>query len=445
MKEDLIDSEGGHVEKLIVEDNSAASSGKFKPNECPFKLKENNFTKLKSEYQLGIFEEEKNKNFVKCDCSNVYDTRNIISTLLIFILPFYTFTFYMLFITIILTGDTKALIFFFILYAIGILSQVFIMPNPEYIKTKTEFESDLKKYIDSSILLNISNGKKKNKKEATYQCQYTVDITGNVNIPISFNYASIEGIQLYSKKDFNDLVKDFKMLYKNYEVQAKVFNNGEEFDFTPKIYSLTSNTEEYTISLSKTILAYLFLYPIYALYALFSSSKQSVRIYLAKILTKDIVFSESKFTVHGASYYMPQYTRNELPSNDVFEHDMAEHKKKLEEEAERKKKMKEEKRERRKNTQVLSTFENYPNFKIVVKKVYDYVKLTLTVHEPNRNYSYKDSLGIYDPNCQERKEHSNRLTVYYPKGHNTRIEFQRGVYDYNITIGDEYSKTFSYK
>ena len=178
---------------------------------------------------------------------------------------------------------------------------------------------------------------KRKKKEATYQCQYTVDITGNVNIPISFNYASIEGIQLYSKKDFNDLVKDFKMLYKNYEVQAKVFNNGEEFDFTPKIYSLTSNTEEYTISLFKTILAYLFLYPIYALYALFSSSKQSVRIYLAKILTKDIVFSESKFTVHGASYYMPQYTKNELPSNDVFEHDMAEHNKKLEEEAERKK------------------------------------------------------------------------------------------------------------
>lgn len=147
------------------------------------------------------------------------------------------------------------------------------MLNPEYIKTKSEFESDLKKYIDSSILLTISNGKKKKKKEATYQCQYTVDITGNVNIPISFNYASIEGIQLYSKKDFNDLVKDFKMLYKNYEVQAKVFNNGEEFDFTPKIYSLTSNTEEYTISLFKTILAYLFLYPIYALYALFSSSK----------------------------------------------------------------------------------------------------------------------------------------------------------------------------
>ena len=98
----------------------------------------------------------------------------------------------------------------------------------------------------------------------------------------------------------------------------------------------------------------------------------------------------------------------------------------------------------------MSTFKNHPNFEIVVNKVYDTVKLKLTVHEPNRNYNYKETLGTYDPNCEERKEISNRLTVFYPKGHNTRIEFQRGIYDYNITIanmtlGDEYSKRFSYK
>ena len=36
------------------------------------------------------------------------------------------------------------------------------------------------------------------------------------------------------------------------------------------------------------------------------------------------------------------------------------------------------------------------------------------------------------------------MTIYYPKGFDTRIEVIRGLDSYTVTIGDDYTETFPY-
>ena len=57
---------------------------------------------------------------------------------------------------------------------------------------------------------------------------------------------------------------------------------------------------------------------------------------------------------------------------------------------------------------------------------------------------YQKYLGDYDKNIVEHIERSRKLTVYYPNGFDIRIEVIRGLYDYTVTIGDVYTKTFEY-
>ena len=38
----------------------------------------------------------------------------------------------------------------------------------------------------------------------------------------------------------------------------------------------------------------------------------------------------------------------------------------------------------------------------------------------------------------------DKMTIYYPKGFDIRIEVLRDIYSYTITIGDDYTRNFEY-
>ena len=145
----------------------------------------------------------------------------------------------------------------------------------------------------------------------------------------------------------------------------------------------------------------------------------------------------SKITIHGRRYQIEPYLVNPIENNSELEKDLEEYERDIKEKEERE-------AEKKRNTKVLSYFENGRNFTIEVKRVYNTVYLRFDAYT-NRGHSWhKSELGDYDPNIEERIIRKDKMTIYYPKGYDIRIEVIRGLSSYTITIGDDYTRNFDY-
>lgn len=71
--------------------------------------------------------------------------------------------------------------------------------------------------------------------------------------------------------------------------------------------------------------------------------------------------------------------------------------------------------------------------------------LKFDAYTPTKHSWYETELGSYNPNAEERIVRSEKVTTYFPKGYDIRIEVIRGLYSYTISIGEEYTKNFEYK
>ena len=437
MKEDLIepDAEKQPFEAFNVDVNDLDS---FKENKCPIDLKSNNYIKLK--YKFG------NTTKSKFESSKVNSLSGI-SFFAIFLSFIYSFSFYVLLITYILTLDKKILIFLIIVYILGSLLQIIVIPNPINYLTKAEFEEDMKKILSSYVLFQLTNGKKT--KTATYQAKYTVDITGQIIIPRYINYVRIQGIQLYSKKDLNQLVKDFQMVNKSVKVNYKLMYNNEEIKLPNRPYAVGDKSNLYSINCFTTICCILLIQWLNALIGKFAKSKKCIDLIPAKLITSNFTSSPTKFIFHGSKYEIPSCVNIPIESNTEFDNDLEEfiRKKKEKEERDKQKKAEKEERERKRkaNTKILSKFKNGDNYLIKVKKVYDDVFLRFDAWYPRGGHAwYEAELGSYDPNIQERIVRKDKMTIYYPEGYDIRIEVIRGLYSYTVTIGDDYTENFEY-
>ena len=437
MKENLIDEEEHMFENFNVEIKETPNS--FISNKWPLDTKNEKYTKFK--YQFGS--SKINKKFNSSTRDKLYNLK-IYS---IIIMMFYSIVFYDLVITYIFYPQTKLLIFFIIIYILGTLIQVSIIPKPMKYKPKTEFENDINKILNSYVIFKINH--KKNQKEATYQAKYTIDITGTLNIPKGYNYASIKEVQLYGKNNLNTLINNFREVYKSANVDYKMIYENEEINFdSSAIYNISGEDDLYSINCCTTFFSVLLLQWINALYYYISTSKKCINIYLAKLITDNLSNTPSKITIHEKKYQIQNYVIIPITKNTEFDKDYEEYLRKKKEKEEREAKLKEERekreRERKKNTKVLSFFKNGRNYTIKVKKVYDTVYLRFDAYTKKRHSWYKSELGDYDPNIEERIVRKDKMTIYYPEGYDIRIEVIRGLYSYTVTIGDEYTENFDY-
>lgn len=431
MNEGAIDEENPIIAKFEIQANE--NTKLFVTNKCPINLKGNKYIKLK--YHFGG----------RKSSSNIFESSQIdklfnINPFAIIFMMFYSITLYDLLITFIIYHDIRLLIYFIIIYILGSLFQVIVIPKPIKFKSKKEFDEDLNQILNSYIIFEVSNNKKK--KKAIYQAKYTIDITGSINIPKDFCYAKIKEVQLFARDDLNKLVKNFGTLYKSTDVNYKMIYRTEETKFDSSlIYSLDSENDLYSINKYTTIFSIFLLQWINAIYYWLSKSKKCINIYLAKLITNELANTPTNFTIHGKRYQIEPYLVNPIETNSEFDKDFEEYERDKKEKEEREARLREEKE---RNTEILSEFENGRNFTIIVKRVYNTVYLKFDAYTSKGHSWHKSELGDYDPNIEERIVRKDKMTIYYPKGFDIRIEVLRDIYSYTITIGDDYTRNFEY-
>ena len=430
MRENLYDEENRMFEKFEIQQDNKP----FIENKCPINLKEHNYIKL--EYNFGGKKKSSSKDFISSKICNLFDFR----IFEIFFVMFFSFTFYDLFITFIIYHDTKLLIFFIIIYILGSLVQFIIIPRFVKFKTKRQFAEDLRIILNSYVLVNLY---KNNTKKAMYQAKYTIDISGTLNIPNEYRYAKIKEVQLFAKNDFNKFVENFKTINGKPKFDYKLMYDGLEIPIDPSnIYSLDSEDDNYSINKYTSFFSIFLLQWINAIYYKCSKSNKCINIYLAKLLTNDLIYSPTNFTIHGKSYILDSYKINPLEENEKFDKELEDYETKIREEKEREAEIRAEKK---RNTKELSYFENGDNFTIDVYKYYDYVYIKFDSYSKTKGHKkYKTKLGLYDSSIKERIVRKDKMTIYYPKGFDTRIEVIRGLNSYTVTIGDEYTEAFPY-
>ena len=94
----------------------------------------------------------KKKNFLSAEISKVQE----FSIVDIIIMILFCITFYLLLITVIVTGDAISIVFLILIYIIGSLIQLSIVPIPMFYYSRLEFESDLSKLLNSSVRISLN-------------------------------------------------------------------------------------------------------------------------------------------------------------------------------------------------------------------------------------------------------------------------------------------------
>ena len=436
MQENLVDNDSQSFEKFNIDLNEIRS---FKPNKCPIDLKINNYRKL--DFQIGdVSKEDFDKSKIACLIEN--------SLIGIFISFIFFFSFYVLLITYILSSDNKILLFLIAIYILGNFVQIIVIPEPINFKSKSEFENEINKILNSYLEIKLIN--KKKKKQATFPKKYTIDITGEINIPKEFNYVKIKGVQFYSKrKELKKYSNDFQAVYGSVKLDYKWRYNNEDIVLPSTAFAINDNCDSYSINCYTTLFCLFLIQWINALYYKYSRCKKCIELIPAKLITDNLINSPTKFNVYGNKYEITSYINNPNYNNEEFDNDLAQYKKEKKEKEERdrisREKKEEEERKRKENTTLLSSFKNGDNYTIKVKKVYDSVYLRFDAYTPYGHSYFKSRLGIYNKNIHERIENISKLTVYYPNGYDIKIEVQRGLYSYTVSIGDEYTENFEYR
>ena len=372
------------------------------------------------------------------------------------IVIFFSITFYLLFLTVILTGNS---IFYFILiYFIGLIVQVKVFPIPCNYNSKIEFENDIYKLLKSSAEISLTKYKK---ITCNYPGKYIFDITGDINIPKDIKFVKFGNIQYYVDEGIVDFKKHFDTLYGKSKLKKKLMCDDKQFSLSNLYYDLSSDNNYYSITIKTRILSFLLLEWIEAIYYNYFSSN-CIIIYPAKLISKqNNVYAETKINIHGNvienKYYV--VSKNDTEQSENLEQEYLNNLKNIKEKKEKEKEEKrkemerkqiekerrlERQRDRENNTEILCNYKTN-NFNITFKKIYDEVYAYLVVYQKNKNIKKEIDLGEYEEYAEEEiiDKEGNSVT-YYPKGKDIKIEFINFEYKYIIKIGTIFSESYYY-
>ena len=425
------------LEPLDVNSNNKG----FISNKLPEEIK-NNYYKL---INGGL---QKKKNLIS---AKVEDLQNY-KILDIGVCIIFSIAFYLLLAASLLTADKTAILYLFIVYLIGTLVQVFLIPIPYIYYSRMEFDENIKKLFNSTVNIQLLSKRKRKGNDIEYPIKYISDMTGEINIPKNLEYVRIGRIQYYFDEDFLTFTKSYKSMIGNYTLSKNLFYNNEQLNSIYNTYSLNSISNIYAITMLNKILCFLLLQWIQALMNKLKPQK-CVIIYPVKLITKNPKNSNTNICVHGKKinteayiYSNQQSERAEKLCEDYTKkmNDIAEKKrKKEEEERKEKERISEEKRKKRENTKFLSSWDNV-NYYIKVEKVYDSVKVKLEVYYKDKTIKKTIDVGSYEPEAEEREEDSGNSNIYYPKGKNIKIEVINYEHKYTVKIGTKFTASYFY-
>lgn len=406
----------------------------FVSNKLPDDIK-NNYYKL---INGGL---QKKKNFISSKISDLQE----VSILDIIICFFFSLSFYILLAAAILTGDKTAIIYLIIVYLLGTIIQIYIVPIPCLYFSKMEFDENMKRLFNSTVHISL-----KSKKDAIeYPIKYISDITGEINIPKNIEYVKIGRIQYYFEEDFLTFTKQYKSIIGNYTVSKKLSYKNEPIKNIYLYYALNSVSNAYSINMINRILCLMLLQWISALYNKLKP-KKCVIIYPAKLITTNLKNSNTNINVHGKVINIESYIYANMQSEKADKlredytkkmNDIAEKKRQKEKEKER---ISEQKRKLRENTEVLSSWDNI-NYYIKVQKVYDNVEVKLEIYYNDKTIKKKIDVGNYEPDAEEREEDEGNSSIYYPRGKDIKIEVINYERKYTVKIGNKFTASYFYK
>ena len=406
----------------------------FVSNKLPDDIK-NNYYKL---INGGL---QKKKNFMSSKISDLQE----VSILDIIICFFFSLSFYILLAAAILTGDKTAIIYLIIVYLLGTIIQIYIVPIPCLYYSKMEFDENMKRLFNSTVHISL-----KSKKDAIeYPIKYISDITGEISIPKDIEYVKIGRIQYYFEEDFLTFTKQYKSIIGNYTVSKKLSYKNEPIKKVYLYYALNSVSNAYSINMINRILCLMLLQWISALYNKLKP-KKCVIIYPAKLITTNLKNSNTNINVHGKGINIESYIYANMQSEKADKlredytkkmNDIAEKKRQKEKEKER---ISEQKRKLRENTEILSTWDNI-NYYIKVQKVYDNVEVKLEIYYNDKTIKKKIDVGSYEPDAEEREEDEGNSSIYYPRGKNIKIEVINYEHKYTVKVGNKFTASYFYK
>ena len=406
----------------------------FVSNKLPDDIK-NNYYKL---INGGL---QKKKNFMSSKISDLQE----VSILDIIICFFFSLSFYILLAAAILTGDKTAIIYLIIVYLLGTIIQIYIVPIPCLYYSKMEFDENMKRLFNSTVHISL-----KSKKDAIeYPIKYISDITGEISIPKDIEYVKIGRIQYYFEEDFLTFTKQYKSIIGNYTVSKKLSYKNEPIKKVYLYYALNSVSNAYSINMINRILCLMLLQWISALYNKLKP-KKCVIIYPAKLITTNLKNSNTNINVHGKGINIESYIYANMQSEKADKlredytkkmNDIAEKKRQKEKEKER---ISEQKRKLRENTEILSTWDNI-NYYIKVQKVYDNVEVKLEIYYNDKTIKKKIDVGNYEPDAEEREEDEGNSSIYYPRGKNIKIEVINYERKYTVKVGNKFTASYFYK
>lgn len=425
------------LEPLDVNSNNKG----FISNKLPEEIK-NNYYKL---INGGL---QKKKNLIP---AKVDDLQNY-PYLAIGVCIIFSVAFYLLLAASILTLEKTSIIYLILVYLIGTMVQVFVIPIPYIYYSRMEFDENMKKLFNSTVNIKLLSKRKRQGSDIDYPIEYISDFTGEINIPKNVEYVRIGRIQLYFDEDFLTFTKAYKSMIGNYSLSKKLFYNNEQLNSIYNTYSLNSISNIYAITMFNKILCFLLLQWIPALLNKLKP-KKCVTIYPVKLIAKNPKNSNTNICVHGKKINTESYIYSNQQSERAVKlcedytkkmNDRAE-KKRQKEEAERKEKerISEEKRKKRENTKFLSSWDN-ENYYIKVEKVYDSVKVKLEVYYRDKVIKKTIDVGSYEPEAEEREEDSGNSNIYYPQGKNIKIEVINYERKYTVKIGTKFTASYFY-
>ena len=288
------------------------------------------FQKNKPLSELNKYKSLKNKDdkkiFIPSDLVHI----DFINCRNIFLSAFISLNFYFLLIVIILHPETMGIILFSIIFLVGHFVQSQVIPEyPNYL-SKDKFDTKLKEILNSKVKIKIKGENNENNNSSNSLIKYTIDITGEVEIPKNVELAKFgELIVIYLKGD-TQLAKNVGLAQKtktlSYELYKTEDGNEIKVDLSDRIYcikelgSTTPPINKLTILLSLLLLQW-----IQAIYYFLTWKMAIINpIKLVGEQTKDqFKYKQSVINVHGDEYksmaFNPQKTEEEKNEKDTNE------------------------------------------------------------------------------------------------------------------------------
>lgn len=436
--------------------------------ECPY----NGFVSNKFPKNLeGECYKYENTNFMFSSRAIKFLSAEIVNiqeylVILIIVNIFFCVSFYINLASAILTYNVTPIVFSSLIYVLASIFQLSIVPDPQFYKSRIDFDENMKKLLNSTFKISIATKNYNNK--TIYPINYINDITGTINIPNDIKYVKIEKLQVYLDKNVYNFLNKYENINGSWVMLVESFYNDKLLDDESIYctYNLNSNSSSYSINLFRRIVCLLLIQWIFALYDKYKSTK-CVVISPAKYISKNKHYSDTNIFIHGKQMKLKKNiclnmkSKNADNVNKLYNQKMdkirKENKKREEQEREKQRKEDEEWRKKQEkwaeekrileeNTEILSTFKDKNNFTITVKRVYDDVKIYLEIFQYKKKIHETIDAGEYDSDQDEEDiEEDGDSNIYYPRGTDISIRVTYYQNKYVIKVGSLFTNSYYYK